>query len=147
MSIKEHVEIMEILKMLPHRFPFVMVDRILEFEAGESIKGLKNVTINEPFFPGHFPTEPVMPGVLVVEGMAQVAALLAYLTDPDMVGNKLVYFAGLDAVRFRRKVVPGDQLVFDLRVLNRKAKLMKVEGKAYVDGEVAAEAELMAIFS
>ena len=138
---------MEILKMLPHRFPFVMVDRILEFEAGESIKGLKNVTINEPFFPGHFPTEPVMPGVLVVEGMAQVAALLAYLTDPDMVGNKLVYFAGLDAVRFRRKVVPGDQLVFDLRVLNRKAKLMKVEGKAYVDGEVAAEAELMAIFS
>ena len=147
MSIKEHVEIMEILKMLPHRFPFVMVDRILEFEAGESIKALKNVTINEPFFPGHFPSEPVMPGVLVIEGMAQAAALLAYLTDPEMVGNKIVYFAGLDAVRFRRKVVPGDQLIFDLQVLNRKSKLLKVEGKAYVEGEVACEAELMAIFA
>lgn len=138
---------MEILKMLPHRFPFVMVDRILEFEAGERIKGLKNVTINEPFFPGHFPSEPVMPGVLIVEGMAQAAALLAYLTDPDMLGNKLFYFAGMDGVRFRRKVVPGDQLIFELQVLKQKSKLIKVAGKAYVEGEVACEAELMAIFA
>lgn len=147
MSIKEHVEIMEILRMLPHRFPFVMVDRILEFEAGEWIKALKNVTINEPFFPGHFPSEPVMPGVLIVEGMAQAAALLAYLTDSDLVGNKLIYFAGLDGVRFRRKVVPGDQLIFDLKMLRRKTKLIKMAGKAYVDGKVACEAELLATFA
>lgn len=138
---------MEILRMLPHRFPFVMVDRILEFEAGEWIKALKNVTINEPFFPGHFPSEPVMPGVLIVEGMAQAAALLAYLTDSDLVGNKLIYFAGLDGVRFRRKVVPGDQLIFDLKMLRRKTKLIKMAGKAYVDGKVACEAELLATFA
>ena len=147
MSIKEYVEIMEILRMLPHRFPFVMVDRVLEFEAGERIKGLKNVTMNEPFFPGHFPSEPVMPGVLIVEGMAQTAAVLAYLTHPDMVGNKIFYFAGIDGVRFRRKVVPGDQLIFELQTLKWKSKMIKMAGKAYVEGEVAAEAELMAIFA
>ncbi len=147
MSIKEHVEILEILKMLPHRFPFVMVDRILEFEAGERIKGLKNVTINEPFFPGHFPLEPVMPGVLIVEGMAQTAAVLAFLTYPDLVGDKIFYFAGIDGVRFRRKVVPGDQLIFELQTLRWKSKMIKMTGKAYVEGEVAAEGELMAIFA
>ncbi|MFH1217397.1 MAG: 3-hydroxyacyl-ACP dehydratase FabZ [Pseudomonadota bacterium] len=140
-------DILEILKMLPHRYPFVLVDRILEVIPGESIRALKNVTMNEPFFQGHFPTEPVMPGVLIMEGMAQSGALLAYLTDQDKIGKNLVYFAGMDGVRFRKKVVPGDQLIFELTVLKRKAKLFKIAGKAYVDGKLAAEAELMATFS
>jgi len=110
--------------MLPHRFPFILVDRILEYEKGKSIKGLKNVTINEPFFPGHFPVEPVMPGVLIVEAMAQVGTLLAYLTDPSMIGNKIIYFAGMDGVRFRRKVIPGDQIIFDLGFLKKKKRII-----------------------
>ncbi|OKY76842.1 MAG: 3-hydroxyacyl-[acyl-carrier-protein] dehydratase FabZ [Desulfobulbaceae bacterium DB1] len=140
-------DILEILKLLPHRYPFVLVDRILSVTPGESIRALKNVTMNEPFFQGHFPTEPVMPGVLIMEGMAQAGALLAYLTDQDKIGNNLVYFAGMDGVRFRRKVVPGDQLIFELTVMKRKGKLFKIAGKAYVDGQLAAEAELMATFS
>lgn len=103
MTDQQQYDITEILKILPHRYPFVLVDRILEIELGNSIKGLKNVTINEPFFPGHFPSEPVMPGVLIMEGMAQVGAILAYLTEKDKIGNSLVYFAGMDGVRFRRK--------------------------------------------
>ncbi|MFZ5764819.1 MAG: 3-hydroxyacyl-ACP dehydratase FabZ [Thermodesulfobacteriota bacterium] len=140
-------DIGDILKILPHRYPFVLVDRILTLTPGESIRALKNVTINEPFFQGHFPTEPVMPGVLIMEGMAQAGALLAYLTDQEKIGNNLVYFAGMDGVRFRRKVVPGDQLIFDLVVIKRKGKIFKIGGKAMVDGQVAAEAELMATFS
>lgn len=140
-------DIGDILKILPHRYPFVLVDRILALTPGESITALKNVTINEPFFQGHFPTEPVMPGVLIMEGMAQAGALLAYLTDQEKIGNNLVYFAGMDGVRFRRKVVPGDQLIFDLVVIKRKGKIFKIGGKAMVDGQVAAEAELMATFS
>ena len=139
--------ITEILNILPHRYPFVLVDRILELEEGVSIKGLKNVTINEPFFPGHFPSEPVMPGVLIMEGMAQVGAILAYLTDKDKIGTSLVYFAGMDGVRFRRKVVPGDQIIYQPNVLKRKSKLFKIEGKAFVDDTLAAEAVLMATFS
>ena len=139
--------ITEILNILPHRYPFVLVDRILELEEGVSIKGLKNVTINEPFVPGHFPSEPVMPGVLIMEGMAQVGAILAYLTDKDKIGTSLVYFAGMDGVRFRRKVVPGDQIIYQLNVLKRKSKLFKIEGKAFVDDTLAAEAVLMATFS
>ncbi len=140
-------DIGDILKILPHRYPFVLVDRILALTPGESIRALKNVTINEPFFQGHFPTEPVMPGVLIMEGMAQAGALLAYLTDQEKIGNNLVYFAGMDGVRFRRKVVPGDQLIFDLVVIKRKGKIFKIGGTAMVDGQVAAEAELMATFS
>ena len=144
---EQQYDIIEILKVLPHRYPFVLIDRILDIELGKTIKGLKNVTINEPFFPGHFPTEPVMPGVLIVEGMAQAAAILAYLTAKDKIGSSLVYFAGLDAVRFRRKVVPGDQLIYQIEVIKRKSKLFKLEGKAYVDNQLAAEAVLMATFS
>lgn len=147
MAENQYVEIMEILEMLPHRYPFVLVDRIMDFQIGEWIKGLKNVTMNEPFFQGHFPSEPVMPGVLIVEGMAQTGALLAYMSDRDMIGKKNVYFGGIDKVRFRRKVVPGDQLIFDLRLLKRKRKVIKMEGKAYVGDELTAEAELLAIFS
>ncbi|MBI5556515.1 MAG: 3-hydroxyacyl-ACP dehydratase FabZ [Deltaproteobacteria bacterium] len=140
-------DIVQILKILPHRYPFVLVDRILEVVPGQSIRALKNVTMNEPFFPGHFPSEPVMPGVLVMEGMAQAGALLAYLTDEEKIGKNLVYFAGMDGVRFRKKIVPGDQIIYELTVLKRKAKLFKIAGKAFVDGQLAAEAELMATFS
>ena len=147
MTEQQQYDISEILKILPHRYPFVLVDRILEIELGNSIKGLKNVTINEPFFQGHFPSEPVMPGVLIMEGMAQVGAMLAYLTEKDKIGNSLVYFAGMDGVRFRRKVVPGDQIIYQLKILKRKSKLFKIEGKAFVDDALAAEAVLLATFS
>ena len=143
----KRIDIKEILSLLPHRYPFVMVDRILDMELGVSIKGIKNVSMNENFFQGHFPGEPVMPGVLMLEGMAQVGALLAYLTDRSMAGNKLVYFAGLDRVKFRQKVVPGDQLLYELTVLKRKSRFWVMDGKAFVEGKLVAEAELMATFA
>lgn len=141
------INIKQILQALPHRYPFVMVDRVLELEPGASIVGLKNVTINEPFFQGHFPGEPIMPGVLVLEGMAQVGALLAYLSKPEMVGKKLIYFAGLDGVRFRSTIVPGDQIIFKLSLLKQKGKIWKMDGKAFVGDNLAAEAQLLAAFS
>jgi 3-hydroxyacyl-[acyl-carrier-protein] dehydratase len=143
----KQIDIKEILSLLPHRYPFIMVDRIVDVELGIAIKGIKNVSMNENFFQGHFPGEPVMPGVLMLEGMAQAGALLAYLTDRDMVGTKLVYFAGLDKVKFRQKVVPGDQLLYELTVLKRKSKFWVMAGKALVDGKLVAEAELMATFA
>ena len=141
------LDIEGILKLLPHRYPFILVDRILEVAAGKSIVGLKNVTINEPFFQGHFPARPIMPGVLVLEGMAQVGGLLAFLSHPDMVGEKLIYFAGIDGVRFRQTVVPGDQIIFKLSLLKHKGKIWKMDGKAFVDDKLVAEATLMAAFS
>ena len=146
-EVLQSYDIVEILKLLPHRYPFVLVDRILEVVPGESITAIKNVTINEPFFQGHFPGEPVMPGVLVMEGMAQAGAILAYLTDRDKIGKNLVYFAGMDGVRFRKIIIPGDQIRFELNIMKRKSKLFKIAGKAYVDEILAAEAELMATFS
>lgn len=141
------LDIQEILRILPHRYPFVLVDRVIEYSTDKSIRALKNVTINEPFFQGHFPVEPVMPGVLVVEGMAQVGALLAFLSEPEKVGEKLVYFGGIDKARFRRKVVPGDQIIFEISVLKHKSKVFKLEGKALVDDQLVAQAELLASFS
>lgn len=146
-SDQQQYNIQEILKLLPHRYPFILVDRILEVDPGERIKGLKNVTMNENFFQGHFPSEPVMPGVLILEGMAQVGALLAFLTDKDMAGDKLVYFAGLDKVKFRQKVVPGDQLQYEVSVNKQKGKFWKMDGKAYVEDKLVAEAQLMATFA
>ncbi len=143
----KRIDIKEILNLLPHRYPFIMVDRIVDIELGVAIKGIKNVSMNENFFQGHFPGEPVMPGVLMLEGMAQVGALLAYLTDREMAGNKLVYFAGLDKVKFRQKVGPGDQLLYELTVLKRKSRFWVMAGKATVDGKLVAEAELMATFA
>jgi len=140
------LDIKAILDILPHRYPFVMVDRILDYEVAKHITAIKNVTINEPFFMGHFPGEPVMPGVLILEGMAQVGALLAYKSIPESIGNKLVYFAGLDNVRFRKTVRPGDQIVFKVECVRLKAKLSKMNGKAYVDDQLVAEAELLAAF-
>ncbi|MFZ5775550.1 MAG: 3-hydroxyacyl-ACP dehydratase FabZ [Thermodesulfobacteriota bacterium] len=139
------LDIQGILKILPHRYPFVMVDRITDIQLGESITGYKNVTMNENFFQGHFPAQPVMPGVLILEGMAQVGAILAYLTE-DELSSKLVYFAGMDEVKFRQKVVPGDRLEYRLSVNKRKSRFWKMDGKAFVDGKLAAEAELMATF-
>jgi 3-hydroxyacyl-[acyl-carrier-protein] dehydratase len=141
------IDIKGILELLPHRYPFIMVDRILEVEHGKTITGLKNVSMGEPFFQGHFPGEPVMPGVLILEGMAQVGSILAYISSPQNIGDRLVYFAGLDKVRFRRVVRPGDQLVFKLEMIRLKTKIAKMAGKAYVDDELATEAELMATFA
>ena len=140
------LDIKGILDILPHRYPFVMVDRILDFEEEKYITGIKNVTMNEPYFVGHFPGEPVMPGVMILEGMAQIGALLAYKSMPDAIGDKLVYFAGLDNVRFRKMVRPGDQIFFRIECIRMKAKLSKMSGRAYVDDQLAAEADLMATF-
>ncbi len=145
--VPEKIDIVEILKILPHRYPFVMVDRILSLELGKEIVGLKNVTINEPFFQGHFPTRPVMPGVLILEGMAQVGGIMAYYSNPGAIGNKLLFFAGIDKARFRKPVVPGDQLIFTLQLLKEKRSIMVMGATASVDGQLVAEAELMASFS
>lgn len=140
------IDIKGILDLLPHRYPFIMVDRILDVDAGKTITGLKNVSMGEPYFQGHFPGEPVMPGVLILEGMAQVGSILAYLSAPENIGDRLVYFAGLDKVRFRRVVRPGDQLIFKLEMIKLKTKIAKMTGKAYVDDQLATEADLMATF-
>jgi 3-hydroxyacyl-[acyl-carrier-protein] dehydratase len=138
------MDIHQILKKLPHRYPFVLVDRVLEIKKGISIKALKNVTINEPFFMGHFPHHPVMPGVLMIEAMAQAAALLSFATlDIELDNNSVYYFAGIDGARFKRPVEPGDQLVLDVTLNRMKAGIFKFGGRASVGGELAAEAELM----
>jgi len=146
-SAVQQLDIQEILKILPHRYPFIMVDRIIEASLGENIRGYKNVTMNENFFLGHFPGRPVMPGVLILEGLAQTGAILAYLTDPEAIAGKLVYFAGIDRVKFRQKVTPGDQLHYQLVVSKRKSRFWIMDGKAFVDGKLVAEAELMATFA
>ena len=133
----------QILEFLPHRYPFLLVDRVLDFEEEKSIRAIKNVTFNEPQFTGHFPNHPVMPGVMMVEAMAQVGGILAFQSIPGA-QDYLVYFTGIDKVRFRRPVRPGDQLVFDLTVLRRRGLLWKFHGEARVDGEMACEGELMA---
>jgi 3-hydroxyacyl-[acyl-carrier-protein] dehydratase len=138
------MDIHEILKKLPHRYPILLVDRVLEMEKGVRIKALKNVTINEPFFSGHFPHRPVMPGVLMLEAMAQAAALLAFDTLGVVPDDKTVYyFAGIDAARFKRPVEPGDQLIMDVTLDRMKAGIFKFKGQARVDGMLACEAELM----
>lgn len=145
--IPENIDILEIMRLLPHRYPFIMVDRIQTMELGKSITGLKNVTINEPFFQGHFPGRPVMPGVLILEGMAQVGGIMAYYSQPENIGEKLIFFAGIDKARFRKVVVPGDQLVYQLELLKAKRNIMVMGAKAFVDQKLVAEAELMASFS
>jgi len=134
----------EIAGLLPHRYPFLLVDRILRLEPGVDIQGVKNVTFNEPFFQGHFPGEPIMPGVLILEALAQTGIIFAKCTDPDVLRNKLLVFAGMDRVRFRRQVVPGDRLMLELKLMKRKTAMWKMEGRALVEGALAAQAVLMA---
>jgi 3-hydroxyacyl-[acyl-carrier-protein] dehydratase len=137
----------EIQKILPHRYPFLLLDRILEFTVNEKVVGLKNVTVNEPFFQGHFPGNPIMPGVLIVEAMAQAGGVLAFKSMPQRIGKSLVYFLAIDKVKFRKPVVPGDQLILKLMVLRRGEKVWKVQGKAFVLENLVAEAELTASIS
>ena len=138
------MDIHQILKLLPHRYPFLMVDRVIAIEMGKSIQAIKNVTINEPFFAGHFPHRPVLPGVLMLEAMAQAAALLSFATQGVTPDDKTVYyFAGIDSARFKRPVEPGAQLVMDVTLLRHKAGIYKFSGITRVGDEVACEAELM----
>ena len=137
------MNIHEILKQLPHRYPFLLVDRVLELDKGKTIKALKNVTMNEPFFEGHFPHRPVMPGVLMLEALAQAAALLAFdALDTSPSDDMVYYFAGIDGARFKRPVEPGDQLILDVELLRMKAGIFKFNARASVEGELAVETEL-----
>jgi 3-hydroxyacyl-[acyl-carrier-protein] dehydratase len=138
------MDIHEILRLLPHRYPFLMVDRVTSIEVGKRIRAIKNVTINEPFFTGHFPRRPVMPGVLMLEAMAQAAALLSFATQGSAPDDRTVYyFAGIDAARFKRPVEPGDQLILDVTLDRMKSGVFKFTARATVDGELAVEAQLM----
>lgn len=136
------IDIKEILKILPHRYPMLLIDRIVEFEAGVMAKGIKNVTMNEPFFLGHFPDNPIMPGVLIIEAMAQVGGVLAFKSAD--VQNKAVYFMGIDKARFRRPVLPGDTLEITMEVKKCRGPIWVFKGTASVGDTVAANAEIMA---
>lgn len=138
------LDIHEILKYLPHRYPFLLIDRVLDYTPGKTLTAIKNVTINEPFFPGHFPQRPVMPGVLIMEALAQATGMLAFVSSDNMPSeNSLYYFAGIDNARFKQPVEPGDQLVLEVEVLKFKRGIWKFKGEAKVDDKVVASAELM----
>ena len=138
------MDIHKILEKLPHRYPFLLVDRVLELELNKRIRALKNVSINEPYFQGHFPHRPVMPGVLMLEALAQAAALLAFESTGDGVDeNMVIYFAGIDGARFKRPVEPGDQLILDVTLDRVKSGIYKFTAQGSVDGELAVSAELM----
>jgi len=139
------IEIEEIMKILPHAYPFLLVDRILEIEPGKRVVGIKNVTYNEPFFPGHFPGRPIMPGVLIVEAMAQAAGVLVFNSISGENRQKPVYFLGMDNVRFRKPVTPGDQLRMELEITRHRQSIWGFNGKAFVDGKLVAEADLLAM--
>lgn len=139
-------DILAVMEKLPHRYPFLLVDRIIKLIPHDKIVALKNVTINEPFFQGHFPGKPVMPGVLIIEAMAQTGGILAYETAPPENRNRLIYFMGMDKVRFRKMVLPGDQIIFEAKILKFRSKVAKMSGTATVDDQLVAQAELMASF-
>lgn len=135
------LKIRDIMKNIPHRYPFLLIDRVIEIVPGERAVGIKNVSINEPFFQGHFPSLPIMPGVLIIEAMAQLGAVIVLSKEENQ--GRLAYFAGIDRARFRRQVVPGDQLRLEVEISRMKGSIGKGEGKAFVDGELAAEASIM----
>ncbi|ACT48063.1 3-hydroxyacyl-ACP dehydratase FabZ [Methylotenera mobilis] len=140
------MDIHEILEHLPHRYPFVLVDRVLSLELGKEITAIKNVSVNEPYFPGHFPYHPVMPGVLIVEAMAQAAAILSFKTmDTKPTDDSVYYFAGIDSARFKKPVSPGDQIVLNVKIDRILKGIWKYSGVATVDGTVVAEAQMMCI--
>lgn len=138
------INVTDIMKKLPHRYPFLLVDRIIAMEPNVSITGIKNVTINEPFFQGHFPGQPIMPGVLIIEAMAQVGGVLAFSAETDA---NSVFFMSIEKAKFRKPVVPGDQLIIELRVMQQRGKVWKLSGTAKVDDKVVTEAELTAMLT
>ena len=138
------LDINMIKKILPHRYPFLLVDRILEIDPGKRIVGLKNVTMNEPYFQGHFPDFPILPGVIIIEAMAQTGGLFVFAQNPEEAVNKNLFFSGIDKARFRKPVIPGDQMIIELEMLKHRGQLWKFRGKATVNGELVAEAELLA---
>ncbi len=140
----KNLNIVEIMDYLPHRYPFILVDRVLEVTPGDKIVALKNVSINEPFFQGHFPQTPIMPGVLIVEGMAQTGGILYFEAIPPEKRGALIYFMGMDKVKFRKPVVPGDQMIFIVEILKQRSNAVKMKGTASVDNVTVAEAEFMA---
>ena len=139
-------DIQKIMQYLPHRYPFLLIDRVEEVVPGEKVIALKNVTINEPFFQGHFPGIPVMPGVMILEAMGQAGGVLVYESLQEKKENMLVFFTGIDKARFRKPVVPGDQLIFELKLLRKRKNFIRMAGVATVDGNKVAEAELMAAY-
>lgn len=138
------MDILEIQRLLPHRYPFLLVDRVVEIVPGQKLVGYKNVTTNEPFFNGHFPGHPVMPGVLILEALAQASAILAYKTEKMDPARKVTYLMAIDHAKFRRPVVPGDRLTLEVEVLKHKGNIWKQRGTATVDGQRAAEGEFLA---
>lgn len=141
------LDVNQIMELLPHRYPFLLVDRIVELEPGKRAVGIKNVTINEPFFQGHFPGHPVMPGVLIIEALAQVGGIGALLSFAEDDRDKITYFTGIDNARFRKPVVPGDQLRLEILVTMNRRGIWGFSGKAYVEDKLVAEADLMATFA
>lgn len=141
------LDVIEIMKILPHRYPFLMVDRVIEADPGKKIVAIKNVSMNEHFFQGHFPGHPVMPGVLIVEAMAQVAGIMAYLASDEETRKKVTYFMAIDSAKFRKPVKPGDQLRIEVETIFNRRGIWSVAGKAYVEGVLVTEAELKATFA
>jgi 3-hydroxyacyl-[acyl-carrier-protein] dehydratase len=141
------LDINGIMQYLPHRYPFLLIDRVLEHEAGKKMVCIKNVTINEPFFQGHFPGHPIMPGVLIIEGMAQAGGIMAYLELGDELRGKVCYFVTIDNAKFRRPVTPGDQLRIEMEFISSRRGIWSFNGRAHVDGKLVAEAELKATFA
>ena len=141
------LDIKEIMGILPHRFPFLLIDRIVEVEPGKRVVGIKNITVSEPFFQGHFPDYPIMPGVLLIEAMAQTGGVLALSSEPEKVKDKNFYFSTIDKVKFRKPVVPGDQVRFEVEVIKQRSTLWRFKGKAFVGESIVAEGELQGIVS
>ncbi|MBW2592749.1 MAG: 3-hydroxyacyl-ACP dehydratase FabZ [Deltaproteobacteria bacterium] len=142
---RKNYDIQAIMEFLPHRYPFILIDRVIKLVPGRKVLALKNVTINEPFFQGHFPGRPIMPGVLIIEALGQAGGIISHPAMQDKNSDLAMYFMGMDRVRFRKPVVPGDQLILDVKILQQRSKVFKMAGKATVDNVLVAEAEFLAM--